>query len=358
MNFNHAPNNDAQRDHSYVHNMRATSGSDAAYSDAPSETSASDNVLDEAARIVYHEWTTDGGKHAPMYLWTDLIESASRAEEDLLLNVPVASAEDVRTMVMMPMSWYYESLEALSCQLDVDADDPMEVMPTFELDSQALGGVETVMGNALASNRWEDAVEAMTAAISMAVRFTGTVADRNDEACDYVRLQIHRLRLYTDMVARNADFGTSMKVLTIIGDLACSRVMLMYPDFMVQLLACSLSFARWDDTRMLAFDLIRRAVDHMEHHAVACGALHEDGPVAYDGTGAFRDGICWTPELVDDILEFVNTQAVERGYSEHKRREMEAIAVCWARFEERLAYLRHDLLVLSGDERGAAALIA
>ena len=58
----------------------------------------------------------------------------------------------------------------------------------FRLDSQALSGVDAVVGNAVISTRWLDAVGNLAKAVEMTARFVGNVADRDNEGFDYLKV--------------------------------------------------------------------------------------------------------------------------------------------------------------------------
>ena len=61
----------------------------------------------------------------------------------------------------MPMQWYFDSIAAMvptAERTDTGVEIPRIDMPTFHLDSQALSGVDAVVGNAIVSTRWLDAV--------------------------------------------------------------------------------------------------------------------------------------------------------------------------------------------------------
>ena len=84
---------------------------------------------------------------------------------------------------------------------------PRNDMPTFRIDSQALSGVDAVVGNALMSTRWVDATTNLAKSVEMTARFVGNAADRDGEGFDYLKELIQNVRVYMDSVARPAGRG-------------------------------------------------------------------------------------------------------------------------------------------------------
>lgn len=293
---------------------------------------------------------------APMYLWTNLIQRCALEAERTMEDEPVPTAEDVEDLVMPPMSWYYQSLEEQGCAPDMQALDPMANVPTFEADSQAMSGVVAAVEQSDSSTRWLDAVCAVTYAIELGCKFLGTIADRNCEAYDMMMSQIFRLRIYMDSVARHADIDTSIKALAMVGDVVCSRAMILYPNLMVEMLACSLSFANWEDTRAVAYSALNRAMTYMRSVARYCDIFGSDSPLASYDTVSWMDQRPLEAERIEALLDYVQQTSEAQEFSPQETQERMALVMSWILFEQRVAYLRHDMYQLCGDYEAADAM--
>lgn len=66
-----------------------------------------------------------------------------------------------------------------------------------------------MVGNAVISTRWLDAVGNLAKAVEMTARFVGNVADRDNEGFDYLKDLIQTVRVYMDAVGlqRRSDDG-------------------------------------------------------------------------------------------------------------------------------------------------------
>lgn len=140
--------------------------------------------------------------------------------------MPVAQLSDADMVISMPMQWYFDSIAAMvptAERTDTGVEIPRIDMPTFHLDSQALSGVDAVVGNAIVSTRWLDAVGNLAKAVEMTARFVGNVADRDNEGFDYLKDLIQTVRVYMDAVACNADPMTGEQALNIITQVACNE---------------------------------------------------------------------------------------------------------------------------------------
>lgn len=105
-------------------------------------------------------------------------------------DVPVANLSDADVVINMPMQWYFDALASMvptAERTDTGVEIPRIDMPTFSIDSQALSGVDAVVGNAVISTRWLDAVGNLAKAVEMTARFVGNVADRDNEGFDYLK---------------------------------------------------------------------------------------------------------------------------------------------------------------------------
>lgn len=72
-----------------------------------------------------------------------------------------------------------------------------------------------------------------------------------------------QVQVYMDSVARNASPDVAATALRRITDVACSKYFHLNATKMIELLSCTLSFASYDDTRVLAYESLERAVDYM-----------------------------------------------------------------------------------------------
>ena len=163
---------------------------------------------DDLTDYVNNGWLSSNEFDGPTFLWNHMIREASREGSDQRNDVPVANLSDADTVINMPMQWYFDALASMvptAERTDTGVEIPRIDMPTFSLDSQALSGVDAVVGNAVASTRWLDAVGNLAKAVEMTARFVGNVADRDNEGFDYLKDLIQTVRVYMDAVACNAD---------------------------------------------------------------------------------------------------------------------------------------------------------
>ena len=188
--------------------------------------------------------------------------------------MPVANLSDADVVINMPMQWYFDALASMvptAERTDTGVEIPRIDMPTFSIDSQALSGVDAVVGNAVISTRWLDAVGNLAKAVEMTARFVGNVADRDNEGFDYLKDLIQTVRVYMDAVACNADPMTGEQALRMITQVACNEDFRLNAMQMVELLSCGLSFAQWDDTRMFAYDALNKGIAAMRDFAAKSG---------------------------------------------------------------------------------------
>lgn len=229
---------------------------------------------DDLTDYVNNGWLSSNEFDGPTFLWNHMIREASREGSDQRNDVPVANLSDADTVINMPMQWYFDALASMvptAERTDTGVEIPRIDMPTFSLDSQALSGVDAVVGNAVASTRWLDTVGNLAKAVEMTARFVGNVADRDNEGFDYLKDLIQTVRVYMDAVACNADPMTGEQALRMITQVACNEDFRLNAMQMVELLSCGLSFAQWDDTRMFAYDALNKGIAAMRDFAAKSG---------------------------------------------------------------------------------------
>lgn len=222
---------------------------------------------DDLTDYVNNGWLSSNEFDGPTFLWNHMIREASREGSDQRNDVPVANLSDADVVITMPMQWYFDALASMvptAERTDTGVEIPRIDMPTFSIDSQALSGVDAVVGNAVISTRWLDAVGNLAKAVEMTARFVGNVADRDNEGFDYLKDLIQTVRVYMDAVACNADPMTGEQALRMITQVACNEDFRLNAMQMVELLSCGLSFAQWDDTRMFAYDALNKGAGHDE----------------------------------------------------------------------------------------------
>lgn len=227
-------------------------------------------------------------------------------------------------------------------------------MPTFSLDSQALSGVDAVVGNAVASTRWLDAVGNLAKAVEMTARFVGNVADRDNEGFDYLKDLIQTVRVYMDAVACNADPMTGEQALRMITQVACNEDFQLNAMQMVELLSCGLSFAQWDDTRMFAYDALNKGIATMSDFASSASTLSNSAddsnsrdiqtdsqPVAQAKTdlSLFEDDDSLSAEDLNNLAMLDPALLSEKEIAQAAQNQ----------FDHAVQFLRHDLLRISGD---------
>ena len=154
--------------------------------------------VDDLTDYVNTGWLNSGEFDGPTFLWNHMIREASQEDADRRNDVPVANLSDADNVIGMPMQWYFDAVASMvptAERTDTGVEIPRIDMPTFQLDSQALSGVDAVVGNAIASTRWLDAVGNLAKAVEMTARFVGNVADRDNEGFDYLKDLIQTVRI-------------------------------------------------------------------------------------------------------------------------------------------------------------------
>lgn len=226
--------------------------------------------VDDLTDYVNNGWLSSAEFDGPTFLWNRMIREVSQDGAEQRNDVPVANLSDADVVINMPMQWYFDALASMvptAERTDMGVEIPRIDMPTFSLDSQALSGVDAVVGNAVISTRWLDAVGNLAKAVEMTARFVGNVADRDNEGFDYLKDLIQTVRVYMDAVACNADPMTGEQALRMITQVACNEDFRLNAMQMVELLSCGLSFAQWDDTRMFAYDALNKGIAAMRDFA-------------------------------------------------------------------------------------------
>lgn len=312
---------------------------------------------DDLTDYVNNGWLSSNEFDGPTFLWNHMIREASREGSDQRNDVPVANLSDADTVINMPMQWYFDALASMvptAERTDTGVEIPRIDMPTFSLDSQALSGVDAVVGNAVASTRWLDTVGNLAKAVEMTARFVGNVADRDNEGFDYLKDLIQTVRVYMDAVACNADPMTGEQALNIITQVACNEDFRLNAMQMVELLSCGLSFAQWDDTRMFAYDALNKGIATMSDFASSASTLSNSAddsnsrdiqtdsqPVAQANTdlSLFEDDDSLSAEDLNNLAMLDPALLSEKEIAQAAQNQ----------FDHAVQFLRHDLLRISGD---------
>lgn len=312
---------------------------------------------DDLTDYVNNGWLSSNEFDGPTFLWNHMIREASREGSDQRNDVPVANLSDADTVINMPMQWYFDALASMvptAERTDTGVEIPRIDMPTFSLDSQALSGVDAVVGNAVASTRWLDTVGNLAKAVEMTARFVGNVADRDNEGFDYLKDLIQTVRVYMDAVACNADPMTGEQALNIITQVACNEDFRLNAMQMVELLSCGLSFAQWDDTRMFAYDALNKGIATMSDFASSASTLSNSAddsnsrdiqtdsqPVAQEKTdlSLFEDDDSLSAEDLNNLAMLDPALLSEKEIAQAAQNQ----------FDHAVQFLRHDLLRISGD---------
>lgn len=312
---------------------------------------------DDLTDYVNNGWLSSNEFDGPTFLWNHMIREASREGSDQRNDVPVANLSDADTVINMPMQWYFDALASMvptAERTDTGVEIPRIDMPTFSLDSQALSGVDAVVGNAVASTRWLDAVGNLAKAVEMTARFVGNVADRDNEGFDYLKDLIQTVRVYMDAVACNADPMTGEQALNIITQVACNEDFRLNAMQMVELLSCGLSFAQWDDTRMFAYDALNKGIATMSDFTSSASTSSNSAddsnsrdiqtdsqPVVQAKTdlSLFEDDDSLSAEDLNNLAMLDPALLSEKEIAQAAQNQ----------FDHAVQFLRHDLLRISGD---------
>ena len=313
--------------------------------------------VEDLTEYINNGWLHSGEFDGPTFLWNHMIRKASQEDAENRNNVPVAQLSDADMVISMPMQWYFDSIAAMvptAERTDTGVEIPRIDMPTFQLDSQALSGVDAVVGNAIVSTRWLDAVGNLAKAVEMTARFVGNVADRDNEGFDYLKDLIQTVRVYMDAVACNADPMTGEQALNIITQVACNEDFRLNAMQMVELLSCGLSFAQWDDTRMFAYDALNKGIATMSDFASSALTLSnsaDDSDIrdmqtdsqsvaqVKNDSSLFEDADALSAEDLNNLAMLDPALLSEKEIAQAAQNQ----------FDHAVQFLRHDLLRISGD---------
>lgn len=312
--------------------------------------------VDDLIDYVNNGWLRTGEFDGPTFLWNHLIREASQKDAENRNNVPVAQLSDADDVISMPMQWYFDSIAAIvptAERTDTGVEMPRMDMPTFHLDSQALSGVDAVVGNAVVSTRWLDAVGNLAKAVEMTARFVGNVADRDNEGFDYLKDLIQNVRVYMDAVACNADPMTGEQSLRMITQVACNDDFRLNAMQMVELLSCGLSFAQWDDTRMFAYDALNKAMATMSEFAASATDTTTDAE-------SHKTSDSNEPTPLAELKTDIDLFQMDSSLSEEELKDLamldpalltekEIAETAQNQFDHAVQFLRHDLMRISGD---------
>lgn len=200
-----------------------------------------------------------GGLDGPCFLWNHMIADIATMDDARRTDSPVAPPEDAARVMDTPIRWYLDA-----CESSPDADAETHTPPVFHMDTQVLAGVDAVVGNALSSTHWLDATRNLALALDTTIDFIGSVNDDNNEVFDYLLHLIQQIRLYMTSVAEHADTITSIQAMAVLVEAACDGPMLLNPVQLMLLVSCGLPFAKWDDTRVIAYDALARVTRAMK----------------------------------------------------------------------------------------------
>lgn len=313
--------------------------------------------VEDLTEYINNGWLHSGESDGPTFLWNDMIREASQEDAENRNNVPVAQLSDADMVISMPMQWYFDSIAAMvptAERTDTGVEIPRIDMPTFHLDSQALSGVDAVVGNAIVSTRWLDAVGNLAKAVEMTARFVGNVADRDNEGFDYLKDLIQTVRVYMDAVACNADPITGEQALNIITQVACNEDFRLNAMQMVELLSCGLSFAQWDDTRMFAYDALNKGFATMSDFATSASRLSNSADDS-DSRDMQTDSQS-VAQVKTDLSLFEDADSLSAEDLNNLAMldpallsEKEIAQAAQNQFDHAVQFLRHDLLRISGD---------
>lgn len=229
--------------------------------------------------FVDDEWGFADEFDGPTFLWDPAIGTCAHHDDALRADVPVAPADEAEQIIDRPMRWYLDGIAAATPSAHhgpEGVDVPSADMPTFRLETQALAGVDAVVANATGSTRWLDGTRNLCRAIELTARFLGMCEDRNQEGLEYLKELLQVTRIYLDAVARHADPAVGAQALRMVTAVACNEDFRINPMPMIELLSCCLSFARYDDTCMHAYETLDTALASMDEMARRYGETADE----------------------------------------------------------------------------------
>lgn len=284
------------------------------------------STFDDLTAFVTDSWLNSGGPGGPTLLWNRIISDISIQDDLTRADSPVSSPEEARTMMVTPITWYFNSIGSTTVsavKTPEGYDIPRMDMPTFRMQTHALAGVNAVAGNAMMSTRWLDATANLVAALDVTSIFISNVADREGEGFEFLKNLIQNVRIYFDSLARHADPVTAQKALAMITKEACNEDFLLNPVQLVELLSGGLSLAQWDDTRVLMYDaisVVQQAMIDSRNASEQDSTRSLAETMLEDSTGQLTD------VFMDQIQET---------------------------FDQSILFLQHDILRLSKDSQAA-----
>ena len=303
--------------------------------------------------FVDHEWGFADDFDGPTFLWDPTISTCARHDDALRADTPVAPADEAEQIIDRPMRWYLDGIAAGTPNARRTADGidvPRADMPSFRLESQALAGVDAVVANATGSSRWLEGTRNLCRAIELTARFLSMCEDRNQEGLEYLKELLQITRIYLDAVASHADPSVGAQALRMVTAVACNEDFRINPMPMIELLSCCLSFARYDDTCVHAYETLDTALASMDAMARRYGETADEDArfrSMIDDEYAFE--LADLSGLANDL--YTTSQSVPRL----DRQDMELHA--HYRFRQGVLLLRHDLMRMSGDVNGADSLL-
>lgn len=216
---------------------------------------------DELRDYIVDRWYAVGGLDAPTFLWNHEVADESIARDRTLMPGGVMPARIAFAIAVEPMKWYYQTVTGIDMAKDDDtAAVDLAALPTFRIDSEALAGARAVAGNAMMSSDALPAVGNLVMAVEQTAMFLEHVADRAGEGEEFLDTLIWQLRVALDAVARRSDPVTGERALESVTRLASSGPLRRMPAQLVEALSGCLPFARWDDTRVLAYGALTHAL--------------------------------------------------------------------------------------------------
>ncbi|MCI1219565.1 MAG: hypothetical protein LKF99_03395 [Bifidobacterium sp.] len=298
-------------------------------------------TLDTLREFVEESWPQCADEEGPTFLWSRLVEELATQADAARTDGPVAPFDQARAIMMAPLQWYLCSVIPAAPDAESMADDytasfdaiaqddgSQQAMPTFRLESHALDGVQAVVGNAMMSRQWKAATQNLALALDVTTRFIGSVADREDEGFAFLKHVIQDVRVYFESLASHADPLVAAEALQIICETACNEDFRLNPAQMVELLSCALPFAKWDDTRVLAYGVVRQADAAMQ------SMLQQN----QDSSAS---------EMISGLLQNADDEGVDYSFE-----------LVHLHYEQSMLFLRHDLLRLSGEYAAADRFLA
>lgn len=220
---------------------------------------------DELREYIVDQWFALGGLDAPTFLWNHEVEDESRERETRLLAGGIMPANVGFAIAVEPMKWYYQTVTGIDmAQADDDMTIDLGAMPTFRMDSEALAGVRAVAGNAMMSSDYVSALANLAMLVEQTAVFLDHVPDREGEGEEFLDALIWQMRVYADIVARNADASTSEQAIAAVTHLADVPALRRMPASLIEALSSCLPFAQWDDTRVLAYGALNQALQSIQ----------------------------------------------------------------------------------------------